>query len=237
MSRSVRQSLQDHTVRETDSDNRFLRNHEASVISVDEERRPTKRLRLSPPAPPHLAQSTSTESTSSDLTSGLGYTTSQPVSFGRSPTTPLSSHRNLYQYHRLPPTSAELLNSTERFGVPSKIYHDPYYSKASDAPERPREYAGLVFHLKGGLGIANLEEWQGHDRGIRPETAALSTRLVKSDVVGWEFASAPPSVRQVRKWLRDEKTRLDSGQARKNSSQVIVLLLLGSIVSLTDRLD
>ena len=129
--------------------------------------------------------------------------------------------KNVYVYACRPPTSRELIRSTDEHGIQSKIYRNPWYSKESDAPERPREYAGLVFHLKGGEGIGNLEDWKSDETA--PSTSGEPARpLDATDVGGWEYASTPPTVRQVRIWLKEQKGRLDARTVRiKDSSQVL----------------
>ncbi|KAI0724555.1 hypothetical protein C8T65DRAFT_704388 [Cerioporus squamosus] len=182
-------------------------------LSDDADARPAKRRKLSPP-PEDLAHS----SASSNPSFGP---MSNPSSHSTPPTLPNLYHgRNAYIYRTQPPTAAELVGSTDHYGIPSKVYRDPYYSKESDAPERPREYAGLVFHLKGGDGIINLDEWKS-DESAPSVRGTPSCALDRTGVDGWEYAGAPPSVKQVRKWLKEQKGRLDARPARaKDSSQI-----------------
>ncbi|OSD03436.1 hypothetical protein PYCCODRAFT_1409114 [Trametes coccinea BRFM310] len=186
------------------------------------EERPAKRRRLSPPYQDKSGTSGNSHTTS------CGF--SQPSSSSRKPNSQqkamacssitLYHGRNVYIYSPAPPTSAELLEGTDVVGIPSKVYRDPYYSKESDAPERPREYAGLVFHLKGGEGIATLEEWQS-DTSAPPVISRPPGKLIPSGVNGWEYASVPPSVKQARNWLREQASRRDSQTVRaKGSSQI-----------------
>ncbi len=102
------------------------------------------------------------------------------------------------------------------YGIPSKVYQNPYYSIESDAPERPREYAGLVFHLKGGTGVSVLEDFQ---TGVAPEPSTSGHVLSGAGVHGWEYASLPPSVKEVRKWLMKHKD-IPTAAKPKKSSQV-----------------
>lgn len=120
-------------------------------------------------------------------------------------------------YAAKPPTAVELVATTDHYNVPGKIYQAPYYSNESDAPERPREYAGLVFDLKGGTGIANLEEWKSE------EGPGLDMRSMggPSGVCGWEYASLPPGLSEVRKWLKENKAV--TLQKKERSSQVSCL--------------
>jgi DNA polymerase zeta len=116
--------------------------------------------------------------------------------------------KNAFVYAIIPPPASELLSSLESRGLPSKIYQDPHYSKAKDVPERPWEFAGLVYRLEKGDGLSALEEWgpslttaplaknaSAEDRNVFQE------RFDRTGVGGWEYASMPPSVREVRGWL------------------------------------
>ncbi|KAF8122368.1 hypothetical protein EV363DRAFT_1182775, partial [Boletus edulis] len=69
------------------------------------------------------------------------------------------------------------------------------HSKKVDVPDGPREYAGLLYRLKG-RGLDALEEWQASEGHI--SSAPKDTRLSVS-CGGWEYASTPPSVREVKK--------------------------------------
>ncbi|KDQ63750.1 hypothetical protein JAAARDRAFT_53942 [Jaapia argillacea MUCL 33604] len=106
---------------------------------------------------------------------------------------------NSFAYAVPPPSKSELVSTVDDFGVPSKVYRDPYYSRESDAPDKPREYAGLVYHLKGGSGMAVLEEWETNAPAF-PECGGTATGAV----CGWEYAGSPPSVREVERWLKLE---------------------------------
>ena len=112
-----------------------------------------------------------------------------------------------YRYALPPPAAVALLSSVDEHGIPSKVYTSPYYSKASDAPERPREYAGLVFHLKGGTGLDTLEEWAGSTPSNIGYVGKGKRRLDPAGVTGWEYASTPPSAREVRRWLQSPHGR------------------------------
>ncbi|KAK0448381.1 uncharacterized protein EV420DRAFT_1751017 [Desarmillaria tabescens] len=120
---------------------------------------------------------------------------------------------NGFEYARQPPSTSDLLGSLQAHNLPSKIYRDPYYSKEIDAPERPREYAGLVYHLKGGEGIKNLPAWEP----IRP----VNNLVEAGDIQGWEYAGHPPSVISVKAWLKsDEGKILTGGQDVRQRSQI-----------------
>lgn len=116
--------------------------------------------------------------------------------------------KNAFVYNIAPPLASELISSLESRGLPSKLYQDPYYSKAEDVPERPWEFAGLVYRLKKGDGLSVLEEWEptSIQESLTTTTPAedrnvFEDRFDRNGVDGWEYASSPPSVREVRKWL------------------------------------
>ncbi len=116
--------------------------------------------------------------------------------------------KNAFVYAIIPPLASELLSSSESLGLPSKIYQDPHYSREKDVPERPWEFAGLLYRLKKGDGLSALEEWEpssittslakdapAEDRNV------FQDRFDRTGIGGWEYASTPPSVREVRRWL------------------------------------
>ncbi|KAJ3553039.1 hypothetical protein NM688_g3832 [Phlebia brevispora] len=138
-----------------------------------------------------------------------------PTPFPRAPAR-ASQAVTVYEYAAPPPSTVELLLSMDNYGIPSKLYQHPFYSIESDAPERPREFAGLVFDLKGGTGMGVLDEFVGT---AAPEAIASQPKLSNTDVRGWEYASLPPSLQQVNNWLRENKGQITVGQ-RKKSSQI-----------------
>jgi len=116
--------------------------------------------------------------------------------------------KNAFVYAIAPPPASELLSSLESHGLPSKVYQDPHYSKAEDVPERPWEFAGLVYHLKKGDGLSVFQEWEPSSaveplqkNGLSEDRNVFEDWFDRTGVSGWEYASAPPSVREVRKWL------------------------------------
>ncbi|KDQ07690.1 hypothetical protein BOTBODRAFT_149069 [Botryobasidium botryosum FD-172 SS1] len=117
-----------------------------------------------------------------------------------------------FTYRFQPPSVSDLLSSLDAYDIPSRVYRDPFYSNIRDAPDRPREYMGRTFLLKGGTGIGSLEEWQkpGDKQPRRKSTDR--TPLVAKGVSGWEYASNPPSASEVRQWLA--QTRIE-GLARR----------------------
>ena len=115
-------------------------------------------------------------------------------------------------------------------GQPEMVYRDPYYSNVKDIPRRPREYAGILFTLKGGTGVGSLEEWKttaDRDEPYSPSKRARPNeqrkRLASSGVTGWEYAGGvrpgPPSRAEVLKWLEDNDGSVDQKQQKKPSLQ------------------
>lgn len=118
---------------------------------------------------------------------------------------------NVYEYSVQPPTSAFLLSTLSDHGLRQKIYRAPHYSKRSDVPARAKEYGGLRFHLKGGDGYGELEEWKS-DSGFgvpsRHNVGASSKGFDRTGVGGWEYVGgAPPAKREVRDWMRAKGSR------------------------------
>jgi hypothetical protein len=116
--------------------------------------------------------------------------------------------KNAFVYAIIPPPASELLSSLESRGLPRKIYQDPHYSRAEDVPERPWEFAGLVYRLQKGDGLSTLEEWEPSSttaplvkNASAEDRNVFQDRFDRTGVGGWEYASMPPSVREVRRWL------------------------------------
>jgi DNA polymerase zeta len=135
--------------------------------------------------------------------------------------------KNAYIYAIAPPSVSELLSGLESHDLPNRVYQDPHYSKAEDVPERPWEFAGLVYRLKKGDGLSVLEEWgpSSAAESLTESTSAedrniFEDRFDRTGVGGWEYASTPPSLREVRRWLNSTTgTQLrEKQQARSQAS-------------------
>jgi DNA polymerase zeta len=119
----------------------------------------------------------------------------------------MSTNPNTYVYAMSPPSISEIVGSLDAFSIPNKIYRDAYYSNESDAPDKPREYAGLLYNLNGGEGLGTLDEWAGGHLSVTTSNANARTkgkaitRCGHTASGGWEYASVPPSRREVKKWL------------------------------------
>ncbi|KIK47777.1 hypothetical protein CY34DRAFT_73289 [Suillus luteus UH-Slu-Lm8-n1] len=131
---------------------------------------------------------------------------------------PTSSPTTAFVFAVPPPCSSELLRTIEMYGIPRRVYRNPYYSKRADAPEHPREYAGLLYHLKGGEGLNTLDQWKSH--GSQLHTGR--TRRWKATYLswGWEYAALPPSKNQVKKWLKENPVQLTTRAKIEGSTQM-----------------
>ena len=146
-------------------------------------------------------------------------------------TTSIGAYPNAYIYVASPPSTSELTGSLHEYTLPDKIHRDAYYSNESDAPDKAREYAGLLYHLKGGDGLAALEEWCGGDSHIAVSKVHARAKIkftagcgnISSG--GWEYASCPPGRREIKKWLTTDTGRPPI-KASKAPSQVESLMLL-----------
>lgn len=129
-----------------------------------------------------------------------------------------SQTTNTFTFSPVPANSSVLMAVLNDYGMPSKIYRDPYYSIAEDAPERPREYAGLIYHLVGGNGLDTLRHWKS---GEPDETDVMDSNPphIALAVGGWEYASNPPSVKQVKKWLQSEEGRIHISPSSNKRTQ------------------
>jgi DNA polymerase zeta len=119
-----------------------------------------------------------------------------------------SSPSTTFTFAAPPPSSSELLRTIEAYDLPRKVYRNPHYSRRADAPEHPREYAGLLYHLKGGDGLDTLEHWKSHESQLhlgKDEHQALKSTYMSW---GWEYASLPPTKTQVKMWLKDNHLQL-----------------------------
>ncbi|KAG6851054.1 hypothetical protein H0H93_002946 [Arthromyces matolae] len=118
---------------------------------------------------------------------------------------------NLFEYSVAAPAISKLYETLDEHGLQAHIYKPPHYSSSPDVPERPKEYAGLVFKLKGGHGITHIDSWE--DDGEELDGTWLSSE----GVAGWEYASAPPSAKETQKWLAES---MNAYSRSKKSSQI-----------------
>ena len=123
--------------------------------------------------------------------------TARAVQLSKAFDTCKATNTNRYIYSVPPPSVSDLEESFESLGLPNKTYQAPYYSKDADIPEMAKEYAGLTYRLKGGQGIATLTEWSSNDE--LGQNSASNLEFETAGIGGWEYASHPPSVLEVRR--------------------------------------
>ncbi|KAI0033173.1 hypothetical protein K488DRAFT_48291 [Vararia minispora EC-137] len=129
--------------------------------------------------------------------------------------------RNVYQYRPGPPPVRSLLASLGDFGLPSKVYRNPYYSRAEDAGDVPWEFSGLTYHLKGGDGLDVLEEWGSSPLATLPETRNLFLDWFDHVATGgWEYIYSPPGAQEVRRWLKSDAGRAEQIKNPSRSQQI-----------------
>jgi len=150
----------------------------------------------SPPSSPRrirFAEVTQIKRNTSDILSRPTHCASTPA------------NHKLYEYGRKPPSVQGLVATADDHGIPNKVYQEVYYSKEVDAPDRAKEYAGILFRIRGGTGLSALEEWDGEDKTPIPGPPQRKKgplglpRIIGID--GWEYNRCPPSRRGVRSWL------------------------------------
>ncbi|KAI0793498.1 hypothetical protein C8Q75DRAFT_565280 [Abortiporus biennis] len=190
----------------------ILNNHEdqlSPVGSMPDSQRPTKRRKLS------------NSNDSFDAAEAVSFAITRINKAAPFATFVESFKTNgpLYQYSKDPPTISQLEGIMDESSIPRKVYTDPYYSRESDAPERPREYAGLLYHLKGGTGLGRLEEF--NPQVVEDEKNVSSLKLNSSNIYGWEYASNPPSVKEVRRWAQNHHSTSQSTIWKRKASQIV----------------
>ncbi|KAI0068183.1 hypothetical protein BV25DRAFT_1793280 [Artomyces pyxidatus] len=218
------QTDQQHIVHDVEHDVGYSQVDEISTLTkIDNgESRPIKRLKLAhgpdarssfPPSPLPV------QSGSAPALSATRY------AFGAQSPRVFSSLarkglKNLYSYAPSPPSVSHVLSTIGDYGVPDKVYRDPHYSVEADAPERPWEFAGLVYHLKGGDGLSILEDWKDGKSGDGPSSEDRNVFQDQFDTIGvggWEFASSPPSRREVCRWLNSDKGKAMGRRSKPHS--------------------
>ncbi|KAG2023486.1 delta DNA polymerase [Coprinopsis cinerea AmutBmut pab1-1] len=128
-----------------------------------------------------------------------------------------ASNLNRYQYSISPPTHQELNATMESYGVAQRLYRVPYYSNPDDVPDKPKEYGGLIFHLKGDT-LDALEDWAAPN--LDDATVLPYFQFDSDGIAGWEYASHPPTMRETKKWLQRENRKDLKNRPKKLQSQI-----------------
>lgn len=149
----------------------------------------------SPPSSPrriHFANVTQIKQDATNIRSGLTHYTNTPA-----------NHR-LYQYGQKPPSSQNLVSTADDYGIPNKVYQEVYYSKEADASDNAKEYAGILYRIRGGTGLSTLEEWDKEDKTLMPGPLKRKKGPLRLPRIigigGWEYNRSPPSCGEIRRW-------------------------------------
>ncbi|KKK13873.1 hypothetical protein P175DRAFT_0457016 [Aspergillus ochraceoroseus IBT 24754] len=115
------------------------------------------------------------------------------------------------------PTPTEVSSTLQDYDLPSILYQNPHYSKESDVPDRPRDYAGREFRLEG-TSIHFLPDFDPSGRSLttygerivessdRLDRQEVDRQLrIKSTSRVWEFAPVAPSRSEVLTWFENEQ--------------------------------
>ncbi|KAF2876901.1 hypothetical protein BDV95DRAFT_480820 [Massariosphaeria phaeospora] len=128
-----------------------------------------------------------------------------------------STHRATTLYYGYLPPAIDVVEETMiHAGLPTVIYQDAYYSDEKDVPDRAREYAGREFKMQSttlpylppfdptGTSSANVGEYPPIVVDRSKQNAISRLRSHRCNLRHWEFAVAPPSFQDVKKWLHRE---------------------------------
>jgi len=129
-----------------------------------------------------------------------------------------------YLFVHPPPSSHVLMSTFTDYGMPNRIYQDPFYAHTSDVPDRTWEYAGLEYHLKGNNNLNNLEDWGDESSTLLSDGWGWADQHVTScsgkRYHGWEYAGSPPSHQKVEAWLKSPDGRTLVSKVVADNSQV-----------------
>ncbi|KAH6956461.1 hypothetical protein DER45DRAFT_505722 [Fusarium avenaceum] len=126
----------------------------------------------------------------------------------------------------LPPSAASVVSSLKDHMIPDVIYQDAHYSKEKDVPGRTREYAGKEFRL-GGNTLPFLPEFDPTatspaSHGLKYETTDKAVADLQYERQGkkcslrsWEFASLPPTYREIEDWWYEKERKANAPEGSK----------------------
>ncbi|KAF2440746.1 hypothetical protein P171DRAFT_420696 [Karstenula rhodostoma CBS 690.94] len=124
-------------------------------------------------------------------------------------------------YTSLPPSFDAVKTSISLGGLPV-LYRNAYYSDEADVPERSREYAGRDFTLQSTtipyltlFDPVNASSLDREDAFVDKKYPEDPLRPLQCSLRHWELGPAPPSYKQVNRWLRNEMQHDGVDQALK----------------------
>ena len=163
----------------------------------------------SPPSSPRriqFAHVTQIKRDIADIRSQLTHYTSTPA------------NHKLYEYAQKPPSAQELVSTAGDHGIPNKLYQEVYYSKECDAPDHAKEYAGILFRIRGGTGLSALDEWGEEGKALIPGLLKRKKGPLRLPriigIEGWEYNGCPPSLREIRSWLLENPAPTEKGKRK-----------------------
>ncbi|CAH7675446.1 hypothetical protein PPACK8108_LOCUS10462 [Phakopsora pachyrhizi] len=132
--------------------------------------------------------------------------------------------KTYYKYSTEPPSTERLINSLDEFGLPMKVYKDPFYSDPNDLTNKKREYGGRQYVILG-HGMRFVEEFENlSSKGMRGAIEFNRYRINSnsnlrqrndnykdfsrvdgfdgSRILRWEFSKLAPSLKELEKSLK-----------------------------------
>jgi DNA polymerase zeta len=95
----------------------------------------------------------------------------------------------------------------------------------------------LLFHIQGGNGLSSLRHWDDDSSAYTNRNEKkLYSELVATGITGWEYAGYPPSLRETKRWLKQDANIVEKRKNQAASSQVNPPIKLSKCISRkTDR--
>lgn len=138
-----------------------------------------------------------------------------------------SPNQKSYLYRFQAPSATEVTQTLGDDFRPSVIYQQPYYSNDNDVPDRPFEYAGRTFKLRGNT-VPYLPPFDptgmapymyGEDSHILDQmdrkTRTRNNEIARKacTITRWEFAPTLPTFAEVKTWFEEEQKKEPSMNA------------------------
>lgn len=133
------------------------------------------------------------------------------------------------------------MSTTEDHRIPDKVYQEVYYGKEADAPDCAKEYAGILFRIRGGTGLSALDEWDEEDEASifglleRKKGPFQLPRII--GIAGWEYNQCPPSRREIRNWLLENRVQTKTGERKDRWASQVNCWMSVSCSAVDNNLD
>lgn len=129
------------------------------------------------------------------------------------------------------PTTAEVMQTFELFGLPNVDHGQPHYSVAQDAPAHAREYAGSTFTLPC-TAVSRLEPFDAWIPSARaPGAVGPGANAIKI----WQYQHAPPPRAHVAAWCQESAAQ-ELGMFSRRARLGIVLTRCSAALRSPDRI-